>query len=70
LKINNHAETFYRNYQEKEKLVDTALDDYLVPEFKRIIMNNINSISRVSTEDCSPKKREDSSKKLKDSGLW
>ena len=70
LKINNHAESFYQNYQQKEKIIDTDLDDYLVPEFKRIVMNNINSISRVSTEDCSPKKKEDSSKKLKDSGLW
>jgi hypothetical protein len=70
LKINNHAEAFYQNYQQKEKIVDTDLDDYLVPEFKRIVMNNINSISRVSTEDCSDKKKEDSSKKLKDSGLW
>ena len=70
LKINNHAESFYQNYQQKEKIIDTDLDDYLVPEFKRIVMNNINSISRVSTEDCSDKKKEDSSKKLKDSGLW
>ncbi len=70
LKINNHAEAFYRNYQKKERIVDTELDDYLVPEFKRIIMNNINSISRVSREDCSPKKKETSSEKLKDSGLW
>jgi hypothetical protein len=71
LKINNHAENFYQNYQKTEKIVDTDLDDYLVPEFRRIVMNNINSISKVSTEDCSsPKKKEDSSKKLKDSGLW
>lgn len=70
LKINNHAEAFYRNYQKTELIVDTELDDYLVPEFKRIIMNNINSIEKISTEDCSPKKKETSSKKLKDSGLW
>jgi hypothetical protein len=70
LKINNHAETFYQNYQKKEKIIDTDLDDYLVPEFKRIVMNNVNSISKVSTEDCSDKKKENSSKKLKDSGLW
>ncbi len=70
LKINNHAESFYQNYQKKEKIIDTDLDDYLVPEFKRIVMNNVNSISRISTEDCSDKKKDNSSKKLKDSGLW
>ena len=70
LKINNHAELFYRNYQKEEKIIDTDLDNYLVPEFRRIVMNNINSISKISTEDCSPKKKETSSEKLKDSGLW
>ncbi len=72
VKINNHAESFYRNYQKTELIIDTELDDYLVPEFKRIIMHNINSIEKISTEDCSPKKKkkETSSKKLQDSGLW
>ena len=70
LKINSHAETFYRDYQKEEKIVDTDLDNYLVPEFRRIVLSNINSISKTSSEDCSPKKKETSSEKLKDSGLW
>lgn len=72
LKINNHAELFYRNYQKEELIVDTNLDNYLVPEFRRIVMENINSISKISTDDRSTKKKrkENSSKKLKDSGLW
>ena len=70
LKINNHAESFYRDYQKTELIIDTNLDDYLVPEFRRIIMNNINSIAKVSVEDRSSKDKEDVSKKLKDSGLW
>ena len=70
LKVNNHAEAFYRDYQKSQLIVDTKLDDHLLPEFRRIIMSNINSIKKTSAENCSPKKKEDVSKKLKDSGLW
>ncbi|PWI46458.1 hypothetical protein CEE45_16775 [Candidatus Heimdallarchaeota archaeon B3_Heim] len=68
--INNHAETFYRSYQEKELIVDTVLNEHLVPEFRRIIMRNIESIKKTSNIHCDPKKEEKVADKLKDSGLW
>ncbi|MHA1993948.1 MAG: hypothetical protein ACW97Z_05370 [Candidatus Hodarchaeales archaeon] len=68
--INNHAETFYRSYQEKEIIVDTVLNEHLVPEFRRIIVRNINLLQKNSNDHCGSKKEEAVADKLKDSGLW
>ena len=68
--INNHAENFYRSYQEKEIIVDTVLNEHLVPEFRRIIVSNINSLKKTADDHCGTKKEEKVVDKLKDSGLW
>jgi hypothetical protein len=68
--INNHAENFYRTYQEKELIVDTSLNEHLLPEFKRIIAKNINSLKKKLTDHRNSKKEEKVAEKLKDSGLW
>ena len=70
VRINNHAETFYRSYQEKELLVDTELNQHLVPEFRRIIIGNINELKKSVKDPCESKKEEEVANKLKDSGLW